>query len=198
MIDDKTIQQALLEYYPNSRQITSIVVREIAEMCDKHGAEEDGFYRAIKAYREHDERYNFLPTARDLVKYIEKRTVTNPGKLWHIFINTVINNGWDVAVHTALLGKLGGSGKQCEAMKQLLIHSGIEENTVPYFGFPDWLQVFCRILHVDKDPSAAYSYAMYNAPQIVRSYYQQKHELLSRMSIEKQRLYFPVLRGVAA
>jgi len=185
------IEDTLRKSYPNSRSITDFLLSEMVELCQSKGIDEDGFFLALKRYRQKDDRYNFVPSAREIGKYAVVEHKQQPKTMWNLFINTVVNNGWDVAVHTALTGKLGGNTAQCEAMKQLLIHSGIEENTVPYFGFPDWLQMFCTILHEHNDPAAAYSYAEHNAPKDVQPFYQKKHELLCKMSTENQRKYFP-------
>ncbi len=192
---ETVIRNCLVEYYPNSRGITNVLIREIADMCEENQVDEAGFYEAVKAYRKKDEKYNFVPSARDLEKHIEKRIVVNAKRLESMFINTVINDGWGVAVYTAMQSKLGGSLKQCEAMTQWLLANRIDLATEPYFGFPDWLQTFCRILHLDKDPAAAYSYAGMSAPSGVREFYRKRRELLASMSLEHQRKYFPVLQG---
>jgi len=191
-MSDDVLSQAYIEaelrgYYPNSRKLTAQIVGEIFHGLRAKKWSAADFDQALQRYRQCDKGC-FLPELKDLVKNAPRGTNGKGGDsaLWRTFIELVIQHGWDEAIRVVMAYQVD------ENLRQLLIRTGVERD-IPYFGFPDWLAEFCRILHIDGNPAKAYEYAAKNAPDKQR--FVQRARIMKQMPIERQRSYFHCLKN---
>lgn len=191
------IGQKLRETYPDSRRIRPGFVGEILDTFERYHWSADQFDSALLRFREQDVHYQFPPDFRQLARYVPRAATpagAMGGQLAQLFFNAVVNHGWAEAVRCGLAGQLGGDAQQAQQLRDWLAEQGIDADTEEFFRLDDWQRLFCVLLHHERNPAAAYTYAAANAPEPLRGFYQLRCEKLSRLPLDQTCRYFTVLR----
>jgi hypothetical protein len=111
------------------------------------------------------------------------------------FFDIVLLHGWSEAVRCGLNRQYGDFGQGLRGAEHL--RTAISYNPGEYGCMMPWQREMCHILHQDRDPVAAYTYAANNAMS-GNSWYRRRAEALQNMSEELRTSYFPVLRTPSA
>jgi len=180
-ITNQRAMELLRGYYPGSQKVNRFIVEEHVRAFE--GMEEDDYEMMIQRYREHDEKGNFVPSAKDLKPY---RQVSRESRMSHLFFKAVLDFGWSEALRRGLSYGLGQGSDVNSRMVKYLEGCGYSESTKPYWGMLEWHGQFVDLVHAGEIVEA-YQFAHHATEDY---WYKDKAEFFESVGSERARKYF--------